>query len=109
MPSKPFRTFSFIAAAVAVWAFALPAQAVYDVGWDPAFAGNVLIDWIPGPGCVIAPSTDVHCNSIKVLGVDFDDSLFGEWTSSPLQTGLSGDLLQAALNEQSKYPAGSRL
>ena len=85
-----FRNFASAAAAAAVSALSFPAHAQYDIGWDPTvFLGDALINF--APSCVQAGMEDVSCSSISVLGVDFDSGTT-EFTSSPLQTGLTGTL-----------------
>lgn len=93
MITKTFRNLLCATAAAAAWTLSLPAHAAYDLGWDPTFAGDVVIDF--AASC-FNPGHDVHCTSgISVFSVDFDDNLTPtprEWSIVGTQSGLTGDL-----------------
>lgn len=88
MTSQTFRNLLCAAAAAAAWSLSLPAYAAYDLGWDPMFAGDVVIDF---PNSCLMPSMDIHCTSIDVLSVHFTDIGNNFWTETSPQI-LGGDL-----------------
>lgn len=88
MTSQTFRNLLCAAAAAAAWSLSLPAYAAYDLGWDPLFAGDVVIDF---PNSCLVPGMDIHCTSIDVLSVHFTDNGNNTWTETGPQI-LAGDL-----------------
>lgn len=86
MTSRSFRNFFCAVAAAVSWTFSFPTHAAYDIGWDPGFAGNLLITF--DSSCFAT----VEC-SIDVLSLHFTDSLGNPWTITP---GFFGGLIHGS-------------
>jgi hypothetical protein len=74
MTRKSFRNLLCAATVAVLGTFGTGAQAtLYDLGWDPAFAGNVIVDI--DPACTDLSTTCL----VKTISGDFFDSNGDEW------------------------------